>query len=70
MSFMTGRHVQLTGIWDNGVPLPEDTPTWAHSERAAGDHAALADKMHFRGFDQLHGFESQLAVDTKARYQP
>ena len=70
MSFMTGRDVQHTGVWDNGVPLPEDTPTWAHRVRAAGYRAALAGKMHFRGFDQLHGFEAQLAVDINARNLP
>ena len=70
MSFMTGRHVQHTSVWDNGVPLPEDTPTWVHRVRAAGYRAALAGKMHFRGFDRLHGFEAQLAVDINARNHP
>ena len=26
--------------------------------------------MHFRGFDQLHGFQSQLAIDINARNLP
>ena len=70
MSFMTGRHLQHIGIRDNGVPLPEDAPTRAHRVRAAGYRAALAGKMHFRGFDQLHGFESQPAIDINARNLP
>lgn len=38
--------------------------------RAAGYRAALAGKMHFRGHDQLHGFEAQLATDINARNHP
>lgn len=70
MSFMTGRHVQEIGIWDNGVPLREDATTWAHRLRSVGYHAALAGKVHFRGHDHLHGFEAQLAYDINAVNRP
>lgn len=70
MSFMTGRHVQNIGVWDNGVPLPSDIPTWAHWVRAAGYDAVLAGKIHFRGLDQRHGFRAQLARDINAENRP
>lgn len=70
MSFMTGLHVQHTGVWDNGVPLPSDVPTWAHLARRAGYDVVLSGKMHFRGLDDLHGFREQLAVDINAQTLP
>ena len=70
MSFMTGRFLKNIGIWDNGVPLSEDSVTWAHRLRNVGYNAALSGKMHFRGDDQLHGFEAQLAYDINGRNRP
>lgn len=70
MSFMTGRYVHNIGVWDNCAPLAEDAVTWAHRLRNAGYRAALSGKMHFRGFDHLHGFEEQLAYDINARNAP
>ncbi len=70
MSFVTGREVQAIGVWDNGVPLREDAATVAHRLRAAGYRVALSGKMHFRGHDQLHGFERQLAADINALNAP
>ena len=70
MTFMTGLHLHHSGIWDNGVPLPSDTVTWAHQVKAAGYDVALAGKMHFRGLDQLHGFRAQLAHDINAKNLP
>ena len=70
MSFMTGRRTSSIGIWDNGVPLREEAITWAHRLRRAGYRVALSGKMHFRGRDQLHGFEEQLAVDINALNEP
>lgn len=70
MSFMTGRYVHHTGVWDNGVPLREDAVTWAHRLRAVGYNVALSGKMHFRGHDQLHGFEVQLGRDVNAGNPP
>ncbi len=70
MTFMTGLHLHNSGIWDNGVPLPSDTVTWAHQIKAAGYDVVLAGKMHFRGLDQLHGFRTQLAYDINAQNLP
>ena len=62
-SFMTGRHLHRIGVWDNGVPLASDEPTWAHRLNAAGYDTALAGKMHFVGPDQRHGFARRLVED-------
>lgn len=70
MSFMTGRYIQHIGIWDNGAPLAEDESTWAHHLRKAGYEVVISGKMHFRGHDQLHGFERQLAFDMNSLNSP
>jgi choline-sulfatase len=63
MSFLTGRHVQHIGIWDNHTILPSETDTFAHVLGRAGYDAVLNGKMHFRGRDKLHGFRAQLSAD-------
>ena len=70
MSFMTGRHIQHIGIWDNGVPLASEAATWAHAVRTQGYDAVLAGKQHFRGPDRLHGFRAQIARDINAENKP
>ncbi len=62
-SFMTGKHLFRIGVWDNGVPLASDEPTWAHRLNALGYDTALAGKMHFVGPDQHHGFRTRLVED-------
>lgn len=66
-SFMTGKHLHRIGVWDNGVPLATDEPTWAHRLNALGYETALAGKMHFIGPDQRHGFVHLLHRDIHAR---
>lgn len=63
-SFMTGRHLHRIGVWDNGVPLASDEPTWAHRLNALGYDTALSGKMHFVGADQHHGFKERLVPDV------
>ncbi len=70
MAFMTAKNIQTLGIWDNGVPLGEDEPTWAHRMRRARYETALAGKMHFRGHDRLHGFQRQLSIDMNSLNYP
>ncbi len=67
MSFLTGRHVQNIGIWDNHTILPSSTPTWMQALRDRGYDVVLSGKMHFCGPDQLHGFRRQLARDIAAK---
>ena len=59
-SFMTGLQLNRIGIWDNGAPLDEKIPTWAHMLRAAGYDAVLSGKMHLVGNDNLHGFRAEI----------
>jgi choline-sulfatase len=63
MSFLTGRHAQNIGIWDNHTILPSEIPTFAHGLTRAGYDVVLNGKMHFRGPDKLHGFRAQLSAD-------
>jgi len=63
MSFLTGRHVQHIGIWDNHTILPSETETFAHGLGRAGYDVVLNGKMHFRGPDKRHGFRAQLSAD-------
>lgn len=67
-SFMTGKHLHRIGVWDNGVPLASDEPTWAHRLNALGYDTALAGKMHFVGVDQRHGFRQRLLEDVHGAY--
>ncbi len=67
-SFMTGKHLHRIGVWDNGVPLASDEPTWAHRLNARGYETALAGKMHFVGPDQRHGFRQRLVEDIHGRF--
>jgi len=62
-SFMTALQVHRHEVWDNGVPLRSDIPTFAHMLTNAGYQCILSGKMHFVGPDQLHGFERRLTPD-------
>ncbi|MBD2848056.1 sulfatase-like hydrolase/transferase [Paenibacillus sp. IB182496] len=62
-SFMTGLQVHRHEVWDNGVPLRSDIPTFAHMLTYAGYETILSGKMHFVGADQLHGFHRRLTPD-------
>jgi len=56
-SFMTGLLPHKIDAFDNGSPFSSALPTWAHMLRSAGYRTVLDGKMHFKGPDQLHGFE-------------
>ena len=67
MSFLTGRRVQNIGVWDNHTILPSSSPTWPRILSEAGYDVVLNGKMHFRGPDQLHGFDRQISFDPTGR---
>ena len=62
-SFMTGKHLFRTQVWDNASPLGTEEPTWAHRLNAVGYETCLAGKMHFIGPDQMHGFTHRIMSD-------
>ena len=62
--FMSGQLPSRNGVYDNAAELRADTPTFAHTLRAAGYKTCLSGKMHFVGPDQLHGFEDRLTTDV------
>ena len=59
MSLMTGRTPSRNRVWNNNAILGSGETTWAHALSNAGYETALIGRMHFRGVDQLHGFESR-----------
>lgn len=63
MSFMTGKHLNRIGCWDNSTPLATEEATWAHRLNASGYETCLAGKMHFIGPDQHHGFHRRIMPD-------
>ncbi|MCL4351847.1 MAG: sulfatase-like hydrolase/transferase [Firmicutes bacterium] len=63
MAFMAGREVHRLETWDNGSPLSSGIPTIAHYLAQSGYDTVLSGKMHFKGPDQLHGFERRLVND-------
>lgn len=62
-SFVSGKHVNKIGVYDNGSEFSADTPTFLHHLRRGGYETVLSGKMHFVGPDQLHGFERRLIRD-------
>jgi len=63
-SMMTGRYVSEIGAYDNGSMFPSDIPTFNHCFKRAGYDTILIGKMHFVGYDQYHGFDARLAMET------
>src|SRR5215207_5696585 len=63
-SMMTGRLASELGVFDNASEFSSDWPTMAHAVRAVGYETAIIGKMHFLGYDQYHGFQERLALET------
>lgn len=59
MSFLSGKHIDTIGCWNNHWPLPPEHQTFADHFAAAGYATCLVGKMHFGGADQLHGFQDR-----------
>ncbi|MEM1265410.1 MAG: sulfatase-like hydrolase/transferase [Pseudomonadota bacterium] len=56
MAFLTGLEPHVSGVLSNDDFLPSDIPTFAHALGAVGYDCRLIGRMHFYGYDQLHGF--------------
>ena len=60
MSFMTGRYASSIDCMTNRSYLNGEVPTFAHAFLRAGYDTAISGRMHFAGYDQLHGFGRRL----------
>jgi len=49
-TILTGQLPTTHGVWMNGVPLPEDAPSFAERLRDAGYRTALVGKAHFEPY--------------------
>jgi len=63
-SMMTGRYVSEIGAYDNVSSFSSEVPTLNHAFKRAGYQTVLIGKMHFGGYDQYHGFDQRLAMET------
>ncbi len=67
-SFLTGRHPADLKIFDNDSSLAGNEPTLAHALGAVGYRTVLAGRMHFKGYDQWHGFDERLVGDITTQF--
>ena len=63
MSFLTGKYASDVNVFDNGLPLASEVPTFAHYLEASGYETSLCGRMHMVGPDRLHGFGRRLLDD-------
>ena len=60
-TMVTGQHVRTHGVWMNGVPLPEDSPSVVRELNDHGYRTALFGKAHFEPFLDLSFYENRMA---------
>ena len=68
MSFLTGQYPHENEVWGNSHTLSSGIPTYAHAMGAAGYRPVQIGRMHFIGYDQLHGFAERYVGDHSANY--
>ena len=68
MSFLSGKSASHLNIFNNDTTLGIDVPTMAHALKLQGYKSVLIGRMHFKGDDQLHGFDEHLAQDITSQY--
>ena len=62
-SFMAGLYAHHADLWNNTASMPEDTVTWAHMLSLAGYETSLVGKMHFNGYQKMHGFDRRPVLE-------
>ena len=67
-SFLTGQYPHESEVWGNSHILNSGTPTYAHAMGAAGYNPVQVGRMHFVGYDQLHGFAERYVGDHISNY--
>lgn len=62
---MTGLYPHEMDQWDNLCELGNSTPPFARAFHSAGYDTVISGRMHFAGWDQLHGFAERLVGDLQ-----
>jgi choline-sulfatase len=68
ISLLTGRYPYENEVWGNSHTLSSGIPTYAHAMGAAGYRPVQVGRMHFIGYDQLHGFAERYVGDHISNY--
>lgn len=68
MSFLSGKAPHELEIYDNDTVLSGEVQTIAHQMSSAGYRTVLCGRMHFKGEDQLHGFEERYVGDITTQW--
>lgn len=63
-SLTTGRFASEIGCYDNANEFASEWPTLGHVFKKAGYETSIIGKMHYFGYDQSHGFDKRIALDT------
>jgi choline-sulfatase len=68
MSFLTGRTPSELGIMDNNQVLGSDERTIATELADEGYRTVLVGRMHFKGYEQFHGFQERYVGDITTQW--
>ncbi len=68
MSFLSGKAPHELEIYDNDTLLSSEIQTIAHKMSNAGYRTVLCGRMHFKGEDQLHGFDERYVGDITTQW--
>ena len=63
-SMVTGRYCSELNVFDNANEFRGDIPTIGNVLQLANYETVICGKMHFIGYDQYHGFNQRLALET------
>jgi len=63
-SMVTGRYASDLGCFDNASEFSSEWPTMGHCLGAADYETVIIGKMHFVGYDQHHGFDQRISLET------
>ena len=68
--YMSGRYNFEIGHWSNGVPVPENLPTWSKRLDAAGFDTTLLGKIDFPGKLEGAGFRNVRLSCRRGAFHP
>ena len=57
--FATGKYINQIGFWDNADAYDGSIPSWHHIIRDQGFNVSSIGKLHFREYEEDHGFTEE-----------